>query len=67
MQRWRRALTKTLFLAILATGLLASSGTNAVESTSSSSCVICHTDENALTRNLSTVKPKKSAHTSGTG
>lgn len=67
MQRWRHTLPKTLFLAILATGLPASSGTNAVDSTSQSSCVICHTDENALTRNLSTIKSKKSAHTSGVG
>lgn len=67
MQRRRRTLPKTLFLVILATGLLASSGTNAVDSTSQSSCVICHTDEKTLTRNLSTVKPKKSAQTSGVG
>jgi len=67
MQRWRSALPKTLFLAILAVSLVSSAGTNAVDATSRSSCVICHTDETALTRTLSTVKPKKSAHTSGVG
>lgn len=67
MQRWRRILPKTLFLAILAACLLPGAGTNAVEATSQSSCISCHTDETALTRNLSTVKPKKSAHTSGVG
>ncbi len=67
MQRRRSVLPKILFLAILTTGLLSSAGTNAVDDTSPTSCVTCHTDETALTRNLSTVKPKKSTHTSGVG
>jgi len=67
MQSWFSTLPKTLFLAILATGLLSIPATNAVDATSQSSCIVCHTDEDALTRTLSTVKPEKSAHTSGVG
>ncbi len=67
MRRRRRFLPKILFLVILTAGLLAGAGTNAVEETSPSSCVTCHTDEKALLATLSKKKSKKSTHTSGTG
>ena len=56
-----------VFVAILAAGLLGSTGTNAVEDTSPSSCVACHTDEKTLVANLTKEKPKKSSHTAGAG
>ncbi len=67
MRQRRSILPKTLFLATLTLGLLSGTGANAVDETSRSSCVSCHTDEGALLDNLSKEKPKKSAHTSGTG
>ena len=67
MQRRGGIRSKTLFLAMLVTALLPGAATNAVDDTSRSSCVVCHTDETALKSTLSTVKPKKSAHTSGVG
>ena len=63
----RLALWKLIVLLVLATSSIAIIAVNAAGPTSESSCVNCHTDENALKNNLSPVVSKKSAMTSGAG
>ena len=58
---------KTLFVALLVTGLLAGLWIEKPTATTRSSCVACHTDERALTRNLRPVVATRSALTSGAG
>lgn len=63
----RLVLWKIIFLLVLMTGAMAIIGVKAADTTSESSCVNCHTDENQLKRNLSPVVSKKSSMTSGAG
>jgi len=65
----RRGFTpiKLLFLAPLATGLMAGLWTEDPNATTRSSCVSCHTDESALIRNLKPVVATRSLLTSGAG
>ena len=63
----RHSHLKMVIIGLLITGLLVIMGTQAVDALTRSSCVNCHTDENALKRNLSPVVSKKSSMTSGAG
>lgn len=62
----RNNLLNTLLISAMAIGLLFSAG-NPSTAAGLSSCVKCHTDEKALTKNLSPEKPKASGMTSGAG
>lgn len=62
--RERRQITETILIGGFILSIILLVGGRPAES---STCVACHTDEAALKQNLSPVKEKKSAMTSGAG
>lgn len=66
MRKWYSRCLQGACITIMAAGMVPFIGVgNSIASTSS--CVQCHTDEDMLEENLSKVKKKKSAMTSGAG
>lgn len=67
MQREHRRVFKVVLLAALVAGAANVCRVAAADSALQTSCVACHTNEKALSENLSTEEQKKSALTSGAG